>query len=49
MVEIDGSSVAVPTAAFNVVYQLVHIYKHLFQEGTGLRQVIDYYLLIHNS
>lgn len=49
MVEIDGSSVAVPTAAFNVVYQLVHIYNHLFQEGTGLRQVIDYSLLIHNS
>ncbi len=48
VVDIDGSSVAVPTAAFNVVYQLVHIYNHLFQEGIGLRQIVDYYFVMNN-
>lgn len=26
----------------NVVYQLLHINKHLFEEGIGLRQLLDY-------
>lgn len=38
--------VAIPTASFNAVYQLVHIYNHLFQEGIGLRQIVDYYFVI---
>lgn len=46
VVDVDGSKVAVPTAAFNAVYQLVHIYNHLFQEGIGLRQIVDYYLVL---
>lgn len=37
---------ATPTAAFNAVYQLVHIYNHLFQEGIGLRQIMDYYFVV---
>ena len=41
----DGK-VAIPTASFNAVYQLVHIYNHLFQEGIGLRQIVDYYFVI---
>lgn len=44
--DIEGSKVAVPTAAFNAIYQLVHIYNHLFQEGIGLRQIVDYYFNI---
>ncbi len=47
-VGIGGEAVAVPTTAFNVVYQLVHIFNHLFQEGIGLRQIVDYYLVIDN-
>lgn len=36
----------VPTLEFDVVYQLLHIYKHLFNEGIGLRQLMDYYFLM---
>lgn len=46
VVPIDGGKVAVPTASFNAVYQLVHIYNHLFQEGIGLRQIVDYYFVV---
>ena len=38
-----------PTAEFNIVFQLSHIYNHLLHEGIGLRQIVDYYYLIHNS
>ncbi len=47
-VDIAGRAVAVPTCQFNVVYQLTHIYSHLFQEGIGLRQIIDYYFVVCN-
>ena len=33
----------VPTTSFNAVYQLCHIYGHLFDEGSGLRYVLDCY------
>ena len=43
----DGAGeVAVPTGAFNAVYQLYHLYHHYFYEGVGLRQVVDYYFVI---
>lgn len=43
---VGDRNVAVPTTEFNVVFQLVHVYNHLFQEGIGLRQIIDYYFVI---
>lgn len=46
VVDLGDGTVAVPAFAFNVVYQLVHIYNHLFQKGIGLRQIIDYYFVI---
>lgn len=39
-------SINVPTAEFNRVYILLHIYMHLFGEGIGLRQVLDYYYVL---
>lgn len=38
--------VCVPTAEFNVVFLLSHVYNHLLHEGIGLRQIIDYYYLL---
>lgn len=35
-----------PTPQFNAVYALTHIYRHLFDEGIGLRQLLDYYYVI---
>ena len=43
----DGiGEIAIPTAAFNVVYQLTHLYHHFFDEGIGMRQIIDYFLVV---
>lgn len=42
----DGKRLVVPTTEFNLVYQLVHIYRHLLGEGIGLRQLMDYYYLL---
>ena len=43
----DGiGAIAIPTTAFNVVYQLTHLYHHFFDEGIGMRQIIDYYYVV---
>ena len=45
----DGAGdVAVPTTAFNVVYQLTHLYHHFFDEGIGMRQIIDYFIVVND-
>ena len=41
--------IPVPSLAFNRVYILVHIYRHLFQEGIGLRQLMDYYFVLRQG
>ena len=42
----DGiGEIAIPTMAFNVIYQLCHLYHHFFDEGIGMRQIIDYYVV----
>lgn len=46
VVEHDGYGI--PTAEFNVVFQLLHLYKHIFEEGIGLRQLLDYYFVLDN-
>ena len=43
----DGiGEIAVPTTSFNVIYQLTHLYHHFFDEGIGMRQIIDYYYVV---
>ena len=45
----DGAGdIAIPTTAFNVVYQLTHLYHHFFDEGIGMRQIIDYFLVVND-
>ena len=41
-----AGDIAIPTSAFNVVYQLCHLYHHFFDEGIGMRQIIDYYYVV---
>ena len=46
----DGiGEIAIPTTAFNVIYQLTHLYHHFFDEGIGMRQFIDYYYVVNND
>ena len=45
----DGiGEIAIPTMAFNVIYQLTHLYHHFFDEGIGMRQIIDYFLVVND-
>ena len=41
-----AGDIAIPTTAFNVIYQLTHLYHHFFDEGIGMRQIIDYYYVV---
>lgn len=40
---------AYPTIFFNLVHSMVHINRHIFEEGIGLRQLMDYYFIINHS
>ena len=43
----DGiGEIAIPTTAFNVIYQLTHLYHHFFDGGIGMRQIIDYFFVM---
>ena len=45
----DGAGdIAIPTSGFNVIYQLTHLYHHFFDEGIGMRQIIDYFLVVND-
>lgn len=40
----DGFSI--PPTSVNVVYQMTHLFSHYFDEGLGLRQLLDYNYLL---
>ena len=43
----DGyGEIHVPQVSFNVIYSLSHLYRHIFTEGIGLRQLLDYYYVV---
>ena len=46
--ETEGE-INVSTAEFNIIQQLSHIMVHFFVEGIGLRQFVDYYLMLIHS
>ena len=35
-----------PTVSFNTVYIPIHVFRHLFSEGIGMRQILDYYFVL---
>lgn len=45
----EPNLVAVPTNEFNALFLLLHIYRHFFDEGIGLRQLMDYYYVLRNG
>lgn len=42
----SSGEIPVPTLAFNRIYILIHIYRHLFLTGIGLKQLLDYYYVL---
>ncbi|MBQ8695202.1 MAG: nucleotidyltransferase family protein [Bacteroidaceae bacterium] len=45
-VDTSAGTLYVPTLLFNLVYIPIHIYRHLFDEGIGMRQILDYYYVL---
>lgn len=48
-IALDGEEIRIPNTEMNLVFQLSHIYRHLFYEGIGLRQLMDYYFLLQSE
>ena len=42
----DAGEITIPSGWMNLFYLLHHVYRHLFSEGIGLRQVMDYYFIL---
>lgn len=40
---------AYPTVFFNLVHSMVHINRHIFEEGVGVRLLMDYYFILKHS
>lgn len=49
LTDIVDDKIHVPTNEFNLVFLMVHIYHHLFTEGVGLRQLMDYFVVLSNT
>ena len=49
-IELSGAGrVCVPSDEMNRVFLLVHMYRHVFSEGIGLRQMADYAMLLRKG
>ena len=46
LAEVDGIEIPAMKVDEDVIYQMNHIYRHLIDEGVGLRQVVDYFWLL---
>lgn len=40
---------ACPSLLFNIVHTIVHINRHIYEEGIGLRQIMDLYFVLNHS
>lgn len=47
--EIDGVILPCMRVEKDVIFQMNHLYRHLIDEGVGLRQVMDYYFLLKSK
>lgn len=45
----EGEGFTVPSIEFNRIFILHHIYRHLFSEGIGIRQILDYYFVMQQQ
>lgn len=43
-----AGEINVPTAEFNLVHQMVHIFHHMLIGGIGMRQLMDYFFLLRS-
>lgn len=43
----NAGSVSVPSDNMNRIFLLLHLYRHVFSEGIGLRQMADYAMLLN--
>lgn len=46
MAETPSGAFPIATVAFNRIFILQHIFRHLFFEGIGIRQILDYYFVM---
>lgn len=44
-----AGAIPIPTVEFNIVFQLAHMMHHFFDEGIGLRQMMDYYYVLKSE
>lgn len=48
-VELNGAEIGALTNDFNVVFLMLHMYKHYFSSRNNLKQLIDYYYLLKSE
>lgn len=44
--DLDGETIPVMKVDEDVIYQMNHLYRHVLDEGIGMRQIVDYYYLL---
>lgn len=45
----DTNIITAPTTGFNLVFLLLHIFRHYLYEGVGMRQLMDYYYVLKQA